>query len=140
MENDETTDTSSEARVVSVKPVRTINIYAALGIGLLVVVAIALLTLVLYGVQVATGQVDSYSSSLSGAVLGYVIAIATVFLTLPALINSRYGWKTIVATYLFQSLLTFVILALLSFLGAPAQNSPVYPTTLDSINSGIKSN
>src|SRR5690606_20127876 len=84
------------------KPVQRINFYAALGIAILTMIILTGLIVLL---MLTSGSLD-YQYQQPVGMSGFIAGMA-IFLALPVLLASKYGWRTIVATVLTQSLLTF---------------------------------
>lgn len=115
---------------------RVINFYAALAISLIVTVIIAG-TIFLIGLLLTT-QFSNSPSSDSFAVfiiMATLLLVLMFFFGLPALLNSRYGWKTVVITLIFQSIFLFfavTAIAVISETGtidqpSPYSSSPAFP-------------
>jgi hypothetical protein len=104
--------------------IKVINYYAALAIALIVSVVSA-------GFFVLAAYLASQVSYNFQEMLGIAALITTsiLFIGLPLLVGSKYRWKTVLATYIFQGIFLFFIVFTLSaiFGGQESLRSPGEP-------------
>lgn len=93
-----------------------INTHAAIAVALivalvvpLVVVACGFLSAAILSSTSGSNSIDSFMFPI---VLLAFLPAATIALALPLLLNSKHGWRTVVATFLYQSLALFVSLTI----------------------------
>lgn len=109
-----------------------INRYAAAAVSLIVTI----LSIAFTFLSIVISQQLDYSVTGIIFMTGFLV-VATIYLVLPILLNGKYGWKTILTTYLLQSvLLFFASLLLVAIFGATKDNSP-YEGAVP-VNQGLK--
>ncbi len=99
---------------------KPINIYGALAISILVTVAIIILIVSLgWLFEAVIGHVDETAG------LFIALPVIVMFILLPVLLAGKYGWQTVVATIILQSLLLplAMILTVLVTSGFPDSDS-----------------
>lgn len=106
--------------------IRSINFYASLAVSVIVSIIICAS---MFFVGWITSQIEDTISS-SSAMSFFVFTSAsllflTLFLALPAILNCKYGWKTVVVTILFQSIILFFGVTAISVI--TASNNPSTP-------------
>lgn len=122
-------ETLEEKSAMVTRRVKAINYYAAIAIALIVsVISASFFVLAVYLVS----QVSYDYQAMLG--ITTFITTAVLFIGLPLLAGSKYRWKTVLATYIFQSILLFFIVFMLSaiFGGQSSSTSPDYPSPYQS--------
>jgi hypothetical protein len=108
---------------------KKINFYAALAVSIIVTIVIAG---VVFFVAMLSSQlnINTYDSDFGALIVtSAILLISTLFLGLPSLLTNRYGWKTIIVTIIFQSVMVFfavTAIAAITTTNQPEQPSP-YP-------------
>lgn len=94
-----------------------------------VAVAVSMsVALIIFAWFVATFAKDISSADSGMFMTLLVMLLATMYVTIPPLINSRFGWKTVVATYLVQSVVVALFLGTTMILATMMFRAPSSPT------------
>ena len=107
-----TLNQGEEVQIIS-KPRKSINLYAALAAAIIVVVCeVVFAFAAVFAITTTTNALDYSTKSLAEAILILTAFLVggVIFFAIPALLNIKYRWQTVVATYLIQGLLVFVVL------------------------------
>lgn len=86
-----------------------INLYAALGIAILVTALSGLVALTAAFVAASNGNDLSYSDTAPIMSLVASFLIIVLGLGIPALVGAKFGWRTVVMTIIIEAVLVFVI-------------------------------
>lgn len=99
--------------VVTTTRVKTINYYAALAIALITTI-VAGLFVGLSVMLIEAANISYEFQSIVGSAAFF--ADAALFFGLPVLLNSKYRWKTILVTIIFQSIILFISVFIISMI------------------------
>ena len=103
---------------------KKINFYAALAISIIVTILIAGVVFFV-GVLSSQFNANSYDSDFGALVVASaILLITTLFLGLPVLLSSRYGWKTVIVTIIFQSIMVFFAVTVIAATNMTGQPDP----------------
>ncbi len=113
----------TEKSTVVTTRIRVVNYYAALAISLIV----SIITAAFFALAAYLASQVSYEYQSMLGITTFVTA-SVLFVGLPLLVGSKYRWKTVLATYIFQSILLFFIVFMISaiFGGQDSSSSPNY--------------
>lgn len=101
------------------RPGGKINYYAVGGISIVVIVIIGLLTF-------CTILMLSNHNDSTAVLLSLSLLVALLFFGLPLIYTIKFGWRTLVMTYIAQALILFILsLAVVSFF-QPDKSSPYH--------------
>ncbi len=101
-----------------------INFYAALAIGIIVTIIISVVVfvagLIVAGLSNTINGTNDWAPLVATAT---ILVMVMLFFGLTTLLTSRYGWKTIIMTLIFQSIFLFGAAAAIAAIVGPASTS-----------------
>lgn len=96
-----------------------INYYGALATALIVTVVIGLVVGLL---ALLMDQLNSSYNFVGLVQCSVAVLILAVFVIVPLLITSKYGWKTVLTTFLMQAVLLFIISLIIALATSSSSN------------------
>lgn len=123
---DDNTETKEKGSTPITRGAKTINLYAAAGIAILVTALAGLIALSAAFVAASNGNDTSYyndAAPIMSLVASFVIIV--LGLGLPTLLGAKFGWRTVVMTIIIEALLVFIITSgFVLFAGSLASDQP----------------
>ena len=101
------------------RPGKKINYYAVGGISIVVSVIIGLLTFC------TILMLNSHDDSMV-ILLSWSLLVILLFFGLPLIYSIKFGWRTLVMTYIAQALILFILSLVVVFLYQPDKSSSRY--------------
>lgn len=121
---DDTTEAKKESTPVTRRG-QSINLYAALGIAILVTALTGLIALLATFIATSTGNDTGYNDAAPVMSLVASLLIIVLAVGIPTLLGAKFGWRTVVMTIIIEALLVFIITSgFVVFAGGQASDQP----------------